>query len=309
MRTALAIFTLLTGLRLVFAADVQNELREIRDGQRVLERMQNTYAISFKQIHEVNCHRGSYTYKAYNFDSMFLIDLIDARLCCNKDYCFSIKKSTINSPYTLFNYNRVDKEKSLRQWLENYLIAMRPLTTFSEMQTVGEFLNDPNVMIESCQLLPGNKYQLAYSWSSNSPDNQRTAKGTAVFDRCHHCILIEAHKTLSFANGAAPLVVDAFRTFDTDGSNITLKDFKEYYTQNSKRIRVVENIVLHDSTPNLAPAEFSLEYYGITPPTDDVYEDRVFNWPLWGGVGVGCILLSLLLAWIIRRRNRLKAGG
>jgi hypothetical protein len=52
------------------------------------------------------------------------------------------------------------------------------------------------------------------------------------------------------------------------------------------------------------PAEFTIEYYNLTAPEFDVYEDRQFNWPLWGGIGVGCIAMSVLLAWFIRRRLR-----
>jgi hypothetical protein len=53
------------------------------------------------------------------------------------------------------------------------------------------------------------------------------------------------------------------------------------------------------------PAEFTLEYYKIQTPTDEVYEDGPgFNWLLWGGIGVGCIALSVVLAWFIRRKRQ-----
>ena len=52
-----------------------------------------------------------------------------------------------------------------------------------------------------------------------------------------------------------------------------------------------------------------LSTYGIVAPSDDVYEDRGFNWPLWGGLGLFCLVLSATIAFIVRRRNRMKAEG
>jgi hypothetical protein len=61
----------------------------------------------------------------------------------------------------------------------------------------------------------------------------------------------------------------------------------------------------YPTEPPVDPQQFQLTYYNLTPPAGEVYEDRPgFNWPLWGGIGLACIALSVVLAWLVRRKRR-----
>jgi hypothetical protein len=61
-----------------------------------------------------------------------------------------------------------------------------------------------------------------------------------------------------------------------------------------------------DSAKSILSDELHLPFYGIDIPKDDIYEDRGFNWMLWGGAGAILILMSIvlkILATKLRRRQ------
>jgi len=71
---------------------------------------------------------------------------------------------------------------------------------------------------------------------------------------------------------------------------------------------ILQAVYNYTFTPSKHPPQsLNLSDYNIEIPVDDVYEDRSFNWLLWGGLGVTCLVVSALLAWIVKRR-RARAG-
>ena len=89
---------------------------------------------------------------------------------------------------------------------------------------------------------------------------------------------------------------------------ILTSDVVETYISNGATITLVKSTLTYPADAKINESEFTLSHYGITEPADDVYEDRRFNWPLWVGIGVGLLVLSVILAWIARRRIRSQSG-
>ena len=178
-----------------------------------------------------------------------------------------------------------------------------------ETQTAGEFLDDRSVTVTDRIRNADGTVRLNYTFQKAEGENTTTIVGSVTFDKLKFYAVVRHDKTLTFSGDRRPVVYSMTRSLKPNVDKPIATEFTETYLSGGKTIRLVKNEIDYpDSKPD--DAEFTLEHYGIaTPAGDVVYEDRKFNWPVWVGLGVGLLVLSVILGWIARRRIRFHRGA
>lgn len=220
----------------------------------------------------------------------------------NDDEMFSIESRTGRQTWILRNYQKRKADGNTPQTQGEDLAALYPLTSVNDSLTILQLVGKKSFVPSRARKLAENRVELDYELT----DGDATGRGTLTLAPDLDWLVIRSVYTITSNSGDSGRVAfsrDAVR----DGDLIRVKSAtceagvggKPQYSSKSK---YAYKFLAPESVD---PAEFTLGYYKLTAPESvEAFEDRPqFNWRLWGSAGVGCIALSVVLAWIVRRRR------
>ena len=195
--------------------------------------------------------------------------------------------------------------KDLRR--ENRFTYQSPLLSVTGGSTILHILDDPTFVTKRARRAADNRVELDYEYIPSAGDTAAAKIVTTGTFTLAPDLDWLAVKSITRTSGGPIGQIDCTmeRQALRDGDSIRVvattygcKTANDQYNRNSK---FTYKILPPDTVD---PSEFTLDYYSITAPEQDVYEDRrQFNWTLWGSIGAICIALSLVLGWIVRRRR------
>jgi hypothetical protein len=245
-----------------------------------------------------------------------LVKYGDIVTCFTPEYTFSVRKHPNKNAWMLSKYTKRGTEA---KWLSSHVelaSAVHPLVSFGHpFATSVNSYNAPEYKLLSTRRLSDTVSELTLRFDTKSQFTSEASQYTAVYELSvpmnYFILSITTHSETAGSNVHPARTTVMKSEAILDATKILINNITKSSTiigDKSPDVIEIYDFKYHYNE-QVNPAEFTLEYYGILLPTDEVYEDRGFNWPLWGGLGVGCIVLSLLISWYLRRRSRLKAGG
>ncbi len=281
-------------------ADAISDLKKVVEQNRKYELATRLYRVDRVQIADGKTTKGR-TYVSISergFSIAFLPFIIVANTESN--YAAFIKKEMIG--YTLHKYI---KGNAIQNATEEHHkpFYIRQLTAASGHLSLDSFVDDANFKMTSF----------------TSDGDTTTVQFTTKFKLPDYC---DIYGSIKFSDTQ---VLDFTYFIKPLGYNLNYKVVQKWKIVNkgdpinglSISIDIAclttgkmqeENIYTYSITDTKSfPVD--LEDYSIEVPLDDTYEDRGFNWPLWGGLGLFCLVLSATIAFLVRRRNRMKAEG
>lgn len=251
------------------------------------------------------------TIEVKRLESATLVKHGDTVLAFCDQYSFTIS-STRGQNWKLLSFTRSHKDTSKNPKLP-IEFSLQPLTAFSTDLDYGLLLELPSLEFSNIKYLSNDTLRANFFYTYNTPGQQAGI----------HC-----SGEMTFATNMSWCLIACSYTSNNNSSKFSTKFDRKLSVVNGilqvDSIREVTDVDMpkihqhhvwsytYDRQAKLNQNEFELSFYGLSePPSEntEAYEDRGFNWPLWGGLGVACIVLSLLLAWMVRRRNRHKAQG
>ncbi len=215
---------------------------------------------------------------------------------------FSIESKTSGRTWVLRNYQKRKAGDDTPRTQGDDQFAICPLTAVNDNSTILQLVDKKTFTAVRARKVAENRVELDYELT----DGDAIGRGTLTLAPDLDWLVIRSVYTITSKSGDSGRVAfsrDAVR----DGDLIRVKSANyeagvEGKPQFSNKSKYAYKLLAPET---VAPAEFTIEYYKLTSPESvEAYEDRPpFNWRLWGSVGVICITLSLVLAWIVRRRR------
>ncbi len=220
----------------------------------------------------------------------------------NDSEMFEISSKTSSRGWVLSGHVKPISDDIWHKALSDGRFAVYPLLVASGKSTILNLLDDKSFVPTRARKVAENRVELDYEVT----DGDSTGRGTFTLAPDLDWLVVRltiTHTSPSGGSGRTTFSRDAFR----DGDQIRVKSVAfeagvEGKPQYGSKSKYTYKLLAPDTVD---PAEFTLAHYNlIAPETPDAYEDRPpFNWRIWGGVGVACIVLSLVLGWYVRRRT------
>ena len=222
-----------------------------------------------------------------------------------------LKKAATSGQYALLfqsgNMQSGNKmEDSFREAIGKRHLLHRPLTAAVQSSTVLGVLDRAGFKAESVARDGADLVTLRYSRPLPDRGDAAVERGALTFSIGNHYLLTRFEYDLPAKAGEATALHGVMtRKFTAQNGRPVVTEVSQVLTSvpansgdNTIKVRYTY------PAQGAAPDEFRLAHYLPPPPVLDVYEDRPpFNWPLWGGIGLAGIVLSVLLAWFARRKQ------
>lgn len=292
------------------AGEIETLISKIRSGQAELQKQEaNTKAVQAERDFKIRGETEKSTYVTFQHNGSILVLWENRRFCLTTDEAFGVEKPPTSDKYAiLFQTTNKPEEFFFKHVGKNHLL-FRPLTAAVQSSTVLNVLDREGFKGESITQDGADLVTLHYTHPLPGRGAGEVNRGAMTFSVPNHYLLTRFDYVLPVKNGENTRQLHGVmsRKFSIQGGQPVVTEVSQSLTSipadlgdNTTRVRYTY------PAQGASPDEFRLTHYTSSlPPAQDVYEDRPpFNWPLWGGIGVGCIALSILLAWLVRRNRR-----
>lgn len=221
---------------------------------------------------------------------------------------FAVEKSKGSGSWALLKYQRTDVENGWRRQVDKDHPIYYPLQAQRGEFTTLQMLDDPEFKPTRARRVAPDRVELDYIYRlpASEQGNRTKVDGTLTLATDLDWLVVKsvshaAETPLGYPVDSV-LIRDAERAGEVIRAKSVTMDF--IHAETKKAFNTRKYTFKYLSSETVDPAEFTIEYYNLVAPDHDVYEDRGVNWLLWGGIGVGCIALSVFLGWFIHRRMR-----
>jgi hypothetical protein len=299
--------------------DIQRTLKELRAGQERLSAME-------VQIAAWTCEGTSSLSKTGSSGSLTVKRLGESILgqaisrapmrifCKNSKYVFAVEETKVTGTWAVISQQATELEKAWSEMVPRQSMVFYPLQAQGNAFTTLQMLRDPEFKPKGARNIQNNRVELDYEYEmqGKSEGNKIHSEGTLVLATDLEWLVVKSiSRTPVTASVAFPTesVMTRVAVRDGDLIRVTSSKVDNIDARSGKSLNWFANTYKYLSPDTVDPAEFDMEFYGpkspVAAPVADVYEDRPsHNWPLWGGIGLGCIIFSAILAWFVRRRKR-----
>jgi hypothetical protein len=295
----------------VSAGDITPEqvVRELRNGHDRLAEFEARLAVWECEQSVVSNGRkagaGQITVKRHQ--DGILGELPTGRICMTPQHFFAVGRSKGNDRWSLLKFQRSDVESRWRQPIEKEYLVYHPLLGQRGEFNTRDMIADPLFLPTAARRIAKDRVELDYEYQlPTATGGQRTkVSGTLTLATDMDWLVVKAVSHAADTPLGHPVGSTLTREVERRGDVLgTTTARLEYVNSLTKQVMNSRVYKYRYASADVDPREFTLDYYQLQAPSDDVYEDRPFNWLLWGGIGVGCIALSLLLAWLVRSTRR-----
>lgn len=231
-------------------------------------------------------------------------------VCCRSDEAvFAVQKSKDGSSWVLLKYVQSDLDAAWRKQIGPDLPMVEPHQVLNEMWDTLSMLDDPEFQPLRARTVAGGRVEIDYTYKLPANDTGVRIPATGTLTAAPDLKWAVTKATCRVEQGPLGFPVALVLTRDVEKVNEGIR-VKSVTLQNQNgETNAVLNSTTYTFKPlpadSVNPEEFTLVYYNISPPAFDTYEDRPgFDWPLWGGIGLGFIALSVVTAWVVRRKRR-----
>jgi len=222
-----------------------------------------------------------------------------------------VKQEKEASSYVLMS---MSKSVSVEDFSEAELVRRKlifPISQFSTGASLGQIFTSDGFKAQ--QVVTGDNGLVTVDFESSLPGTggQRAINGRLAFNPKQQYHLVQ-YEINYIGKSPAPSTTDkGTRTLLQRGDNYVVSQEKvdSFFTKDQKLFQSMNFEYGYETKPPVADEQYELSFYGVTPPADTVYEDRKFNWQLWGGLGAALIMASLVLVYIARGRKRSNLEG
>ncbi len=240
-------------------------------------------------------------------NTALLVKINDEVSVFNETGYFSVKSAQNNLAWVLIQHKIAMKPNETRQLIPIDYFTY-PLATLSNTQNIIKFLDNKTLNLIRARSISNGLVELEFEYAIDreGPGNKKSEiHGTLTLDPNLDWLVM---KYLMTSSGGlmGPVKSTMSRQVIRDGDQTRVVAIDS--TSDDEKGRISQKIkYTYQYFPNnsVNPAEFTLAYYNlIAPGYEEVYEDKPkFNWTRWGIIGIGCIVLSLILGWYVRRRR------
>ena len=242
-------------------------------------------------------------------ENSLLVEINGIRLVKNSTDQFAVTPTSMKLNWILSRYHKRGTADTWKALNIDSHFAICPLLAVSDTLSILNVLNDPTFGPKQARRVADNRVELDYdltlSPAGDSAGTPIVMGGTFTLATDLDWLAVRS-VTRSAINSVGQIACTMTRDAVRDGDSIrVLASTYGCGSENDQYSRRSKYIYKQLPPDAVDPAEFTLAHYNLTAPEqDDVYEDRQpTNWILWGGIGVGCIVLSLILRWYVRRRT------
>ena len=264
-----------------------------------------TYSSSLNEKNRIEYHQRN---------NKKLLKFTEGVLVRSSAEIFALKRQLGNESYALIMHKPKALDNDWKDAIRTRFFCNYPLSAFDDTTSLLDLINNSTFNILAAVDIDSRLFRVDYNYQSQldleqDKNTRINFTGSLFFDKRCDWILVKASRTAdSTPVGQMTYKIERGLEKSTDGFTCKSIDLS-YYSQKIANSNYTANIKYgYELNHDINDDVFQLSHYNVNLQTDDTYEDHGFNWPLWGGLGVGCIVLSLLLAWVVRRRNRLKNG-
>ncbi|AWM41254.1 hypothetical protein GobsT_01270 [Gemmata obscuriglobus] len=290
------------------AGEVEDLLTRVRAGQAELRNWElEIPAVQAEREFTIRGKTDKSTFATFHHERSTLVALGTRRYCLTPNEAFVVEKTPASGQYALVFQSANKPEELFHTTAGKSHLLFRPLTAAVQSSTVLGVLDRAGFKAESVTRGEAGLVTLRYSRPLPGQGEGGVDRGALTFSTDNHYLLTRFEYELITKAG--------------DTSSLYRGVVTRKFTSRNGRPVVTEVSQVLSSTPaatsdnttkvrytypaqGASPDEFRLEHYLPPPPVLDVYKDRPpFNWRLWGGIGVSCIALSVLLTWWVRRKR------
>ena len=247
----------------------------------------------------------SSTIKRHN--KSILVQFDQAIMVRNPSELFAVKRASQGRSWALSSYKKHGGDGAYIQAKDGYF-AFYPLLAVENDSTIVQRLDVPTFKPKLARAAAGNRVELDYEYTVPASDpggSNLVVNGTfTLAPDLDWLVVRSAARFTGGPVGQVDCVMERQAVRDGDSIRVTSTQYgcARADPQYNRKINHTYKLLPPETVD---PAEFDLSHYGIEAPEYEVYEDRKrFNWTFWGGIGLICIVLSLILAWLARRKQK-----
>ncbi len=226
--------------------------------------------------------------------------------CLGPEIMFGVEKGTREKEWLLRQSDRQNPSGTFKTFLGNKGPAVYPLTGLGHAKTLLAVLDDPSFRATSTTVHPNGLLDLGFEMKYPDPMNSEILwpmTGIMTVSSKHHFAIVKWEDTVKSHRVAFPVKHTLVREFAGEPSDMYCKLIR-YEILNGATEEVFDTATFEFLPPGktlLDPAEFTLAFYNIPTPSD-APEDQPSGWPWWAIVGGICLVGSVGLGWLARRR-------
>ena len=300
---ALLLFTVRASAQEVDAAQVVNNMRTGATRLEAAELRMKTWQCTLTS--QGKSTSVSSTIKRH--DKSLLVQFDKGIMVRNQSELFAVKRAAQGGSWALSSYKKHGADSAYIQSKDGYF-AFYPLLAVANDSTIVQRLDAPTFTPKRARAVAGNGVELDYEYTVHASDPAGTnivASGTFTLAPDLDWLVVRSVARFTGGPvGQSECVMERQAVRDGDSIRVTATQYgcAGADAQYNRKVNYTYKLLPPDTVD---PAEFTLSHYGIQAPEYEVYEDRKrFNWTVWGGVGLICIMLSLVLSWLARRKRK-----
>jgi len=234
---------------------------------------------------------------------MFILG--DTRVCKYEEGAFAVEHNKQGDQWLLRRYARVDSQDWARNPFEGWTFAIHPLTALSTRDQIRIELDAPVFRPTAVSFRSNGLIDLTFA---SEGAEARRKNGTITVSPQNHYAVVKWTHTIAKTDTSAPIKYSFTREIDDSGMTLRCKSVHAVVTHaETGRELTVRKITYSDYSTTLTdPSEFTLNYYNLPTPSEapeDIPASQRSSWYWWVGVGTVCVVLSLVVARIARRRS------
>ncbi len=311
VRCALAVLLLSFPLP-VGAGEVEDVLAQVKAGQAELEKLE--MAIPEIIAEREFLIRGT-TEKAKfvttHNDGTTLVVFDKYRVLLTPKEFTAMEKSAKTGEYAVVMQSATKPAEGFAKMTDKRRLAVNPLLAADDYKTVLELIGREGFNAERVTRV-NTLVSITYRCPRPGLPLDEAETGTLTFDPANSYAIVGVQYQAPI-KGDSNLTAGGLKLTkkfgNVGGRLVVLEATQNNYlvpsTPGENTTKVKYTYPAQATTP---PEQLTTAHYNVTPPPVEVPEDRPpFNWPLWGCVGAGCVALSVVLGWFVRRRLRRQA--
>lgn len=290
--------------RTAAAGEPEELVSRVRAGQAELRNWElEVPAVQAERAFTIRGKTEKSTFATFHHDRSTLVELGTRRYCLTPNETFGVEKTPTSGQYALLSQSTNKPEEYFHTVVGKSHLLLCPLTAAIQSSTVLGVLDREGFKAESVARDGTDLVTLRYSRPLPGRGDAAVERGALTFSIGNHYLLTRFEYDLP--GEASPLHGVMARKFTSQNGRPVVTEISQVLASvpagagdNTTKVRYTY------PAQGASPDEFRLAHYLPPPPVLDVYEDRPpFNWPLWGGIGLAGIVLSVLLAWFARRKQ------
>ncbi|WP_162657807.1 hypothetical protein [Tuwongella immobilis] len=288
--------------------ELEELLAKIRDGQAKLREWE--LEIPAYQAEREFTARGKTDksqIKSFHHQQATLIEIGNRRFCLRANEVFGVEKARKGNQYALLFQTSTKADDYFQSIVGKSQLLFFPLTAAVQSSSVLDVLSRDGFRAESMTRDGPDLVTLHYSRPLPNQGENVVDRGILTFSISNHYLLTRFESRLPLQEGERSRMFSCImnRTFTSQAGKPVVTEVTQVLASTPTHVGDNTTKIRYRSLEQGAmPEEFQFTHYIASPPVLDVYEDRpTFNWPIWVGLGVACIVISVVLAWVVRRKR------